>query len=68
MSDNKQLTLSKRIIDCRCIDGETLADLKLYLITSRDTYKDVSERFPDLKEEVKKINELIDEFSRVKPC
>lgn len=60
--------LSKRIIRCECIDGETLADLKFYLITARDTYQDVSERFPELKTGVRKINDLIDEFARVKTC
>lgn len=47
MSNNKQLTLSSRIIKCECIDGESLADIKLTLITARDTYRDVSERFPE---------------------
>jgi len=68
MSDNRQLSLSSRIIRCECIDGESLADIKLALITARDTYKDVSERFPELREEARKIDNLIDEFSKIKPC
>lgn len=65
---DKQLKLSNRIIKCECIDMESLADLKLALITTRDTYKDISERFPEFRSEVRKIDDLIDEFSRVKPC
>lgn len=38
---DKQLKLSNRIIKCECIDMESIADLKLALITTRDTYKDI---------------------------
>lgn len=60
--------LRQRIVRCECIDRESLADLKLALVTARNTYKDISTRFPELRSEARKIDDLLDEFSRVKPC
>lgn len=65
---SEQLTLPKRIIKCECIDKESLADIKLALITVRNTYQDVSTKFPELRTEARKIDELIYEFNRIKPC
>lgn len=58
----------QRIIRCECIDAESLADLKLALITTRDTYRDVATRFPELRTEARKMDDLLDEFSKIKPC
>jgi len=59
-----------RIIRCECIDIESLSDIKLALVTARDTYQDIAMRLksPELNAEAKKMNELLDEFSKIKPC
>lgn len=58
----------KREIKCECIDKDTLSDIKLALITTRDTYRDVAMKLPELKTEVMKIDYLIDEFNKIKHC
>lgn len=67
MSEQKQQK-QRIIIRCECIDRHSLANLKLALVTARDTYEDVAIRFPELIAEARKIDNLINEFSKVKPC
>lgn len=37
-------TIREPKFDCRCIDLESLTDLRLSLITSRDTYNDIASK------------------------
>lgn len=43
-TNREQLKLSKPKFDCRCIDAESLANLRLSLITAKDTYNDVASK------------------------
>jgi hypothetical protein len=66
--------------DCRCIDIESLTDLKLSLITSRDTYNDIVSRLirmelhkpslevKNMQEQARKFDALLHELDKIPPC
>lgn len=73
-------TIRKPKFDCKCIDIESLADLKLSLITSKDTYNDVASRLikmalykpsPEIKniqEQARKFDALLRELDKIPQC
>lgn len=66
--------------DCRCIDLESLTDLRLSLITSRDTYNDIASKLigmelhkpsPEVKniqEQARKFDALLHELDKIPQC
>lgn len=77
----EQLKLSREPkFDCRCIDIESLTDLKLSLITSRDTYNDIASKLigmelhkpsPEVKniqEQARKFGTLLHELDKIPHC
>jgi len=66
--------------DCRCIDIESLTDLKLSLITSRDTYNDIASKLigmelhkpsPEVKniqEQARKFDTLLHALDKIQQC
>lgn len=71
--------LTKPIFKCDCIDGESLADLKIALTTARDTYQDIAKNLrvtspefiksvENLEDNAKRFDILVDEISKIKPC
>jgi len=68
-------------LDCRCIDAESLANLRLALLTAKDTYNDVASKligFTDIhklssdikniQEQARKFDALLHEFDKIPPC
>lgn len=66
--------------DCRCIDAESLANLRLSLITAKDTYNDVASKLigmelhkpsPEVKniqEQSRKFDALLYELDKIPQC
>lgn len=66
--------------DCKCIGAESLANLRLSLITSRDTYNDIASKLigmelhkpsPEVKniqEQARKFDALLHELDKIPPC
>ena len=73
-------TIREPKFDCRCIDAESLANLRLSLITAKDTYNDVASKLigmelhkpsPEVKniqEQARKFDALIHELDKIPPC
>lgn len=67
-------------LDCRCIDIESLVNIRLALITAKDTYNDVASKLigmelhkpsPEVKniqEQARKFDTLLHEFDKIPPC
>lgn len=58
-------------LDCRCIDAESLSDLRLSLLTSRDTYDDLASRLIGMeiyKKSTEIDNILLKELEKIPPC
>lgn len=80
MSTNReQQKLSRESkFDCKCIDRVSLANLRLSLITAKDTYEDIASKLmrmdPDnqsigtLYEKAIKFHKLLQELDKVQPC
>ena len=66
--------------DCRCIDLESLTNLRLALITAKDTYNDIASKLigmelhkpsPEIKniqEQARKFDAILHELDKVPPC
>lgn len=66
--------------DCKCIDIDSLANLKLGLITAKDTYNDIASKLigmelhkpsPEVKniqEQAKKFDTILHELDKIPPC
>lgn len=65
--------------DCKCIDIEFSSELKIALLTARDTYNDISTRLmkigpenssaiEELQEKSKIFHKLITEIEKIPPC
>ncbi len=66
--------------DCGCIDAESLANLRLSLITAKDTYNDVvskligmelhkpSPEIKNIQEQARKFDALLHELDKIHPC
>ena len=80
-TNREQLKLSREPkFDCRCIDLESLTDLKLSLITSRDTYNDIASRLirmelhkpshevKNIQEQARKFDALLHELDKIPQC
>lgn len=72
-------TIREPKFDCKCIDIESSSDLKIALLTARDTYNDISTRLmkigPEnsgavekLQEKSKIFHKLITEIEKIPPC
>jgi hypothetical protein len=72
---------NKTRFDCTCIDGESLVDLKLALVTARDLYEDIAKtigttyRSPTghlvdvhFRERSARFDDLIKELDKIPPC
>ena len=67
-------------IDCRCIDIESLTNLRLSLITAKDTYNDIASRLigmelhkpsievKNMQEQARKFDTLLHELDKIPPC
>lgn len=67
-------------IDCKCIDTNSLVNLRLALITTKDTYNDIASRLikidlykpsPEVKkiqEQARKFDALLHELDKILPC
>ncbi len=67
-------------IDCKCIDIESLTNLRLSLITSKDIYDDIASKLigmelhkpsPEVKniqEQSRKFDDLLHELDKIPPC
>ena len=67
-------------LDCKCIDIESLANLRLGLITARDTYNDIASKLigmelrkppsqiQNLQEQARKFDVLLHELDKIPPC
>lgn len=67
-------------LDCRCIDAESLANLRLSLITAKDTYKDIStilmgthlhqpsDEVKSVQEQARKFDALLHELDKIPQC
>ena len=67
-------------IDCRCIDAESLSNLRLSLITAKDTYNDIASRLigmelhkpsievKNIQEQTRKFDALLHELDKIPPC
>ena len=73
------LRATKPIFRCECIDGESLADMKIALATARDTYQDIAKNLrtaspefiksvENLEDNARRFDILADEISKIKPC
>ena len=70
--------ITKPIFRVECIDQESLSDLKIAIITARDTYEDIAEKLKaidpgtksieNIEDYAKKFHMLIDEIKNIKPC
>lgn len=66
--------------DCRCIDVESLANLRLSLITAKDTYNDIASRLigmelhkpsievKNIQDQARKFDALLHELDKIPPC
>lgn len=73
-------TIREPKFDCRCIDLESLTDLRLSLITSRDTYNDIASKLigmelhkpsPEVKNiqtQARKFDALLHELDKIPQC
>lgn len=68
---------TERKIDCKYIDINSLADLRLALITARDTYNDMASRLigigmelhiPSIQKQARKFHVLLYELDKIPPC
>ena len=71
---------SEPIFDCKCIDAESLANIRLGLMTAKDTYNDIASRligmelhkpFPEvgnIQEQAIKFDALLHELDKIPPC
>ncbi len=67
-------------LDCKCIDQESLANLRLGLITAKDTYNDIASKLigmnlykpssevKNIKEQARKFDALLHELDKIPPC
>lgn len=70
--------LEKINIQCKCIDTDSLVNLRLGLLTARDTYNDIasklieinktSEDINNLNVQARKFDSLIYELDKIPPC
>lgn len=71
--------ITKPIFRCECIDQESLSDLKIAMITARDTYEDIVEKLkgtgPEFEKSIESIEDnakrfhmLTNEIKKIKPC
>lgn len=62
------------IIKCDCIDRDTLSNLKVALLTSRERFEHYAKFAPDKKSESAfreksiKIHKIFEKIKEVKPC
>ena len=67
-------------IDCKCIDIDSLSNLRLSLITAKDTYNDIASRLigmelhkpsidvKNIQEQARKFDALLHELDKIPPC
>ncbi len=71
--------ITEPIFRCECIDQESLSDLKIAVITARDTYEDIVKKLkgtgPEFEKSIQSIEDsakrfhmLINEIDKIKPC
>lgn len=80
-TDREQLKLSRYPkFDCKCIDAESLANIRLALITAKDTYNDIASRLikmesykptiniENIQEQSRKFHMLLHELDKIPSC
>ena len=67
-------------LDCKCIDIESLANFRIALLTSRDTYDDIASRLigmnvyksssevENIREQARKFDILLHALDNIPPC
>lgn len=67
-------------LDCRCIDIESLTNLRLALITAKDTYNDIASKLmvmdaykqstnvENIQDQARKFHAILNELDKIPPC